>query len=232
MTRYYLTMKLLSDATFGRGDGLAGEVDAEVQHDAAGFPYLGGRTLKGLLGAECAEIVDALRGALAAAGAAEPWAAAGQRLFGASGAGLDGAAGLRVGPAELPADLRAAVAAQVAADAARIPPGNFTPVQVLESLTAVRRQTAMDAETGAPKKNTLRAMRVIVRGEEFTAPLDLEGDPGPYDLPLLAASVKALRRAGTGRNRGRGKVQCVLKDADGKDVTDRHFAEFKKAVGA
>ena len=60
MTEYRLKLDLLSDATFGRGDGLAGVVDAEVQHDNAGLPYLAGRTLKGLLGAECADIVYAI----------------------------------------------------------------------------------------------------------------------------------------------------------------------------
>lgn len=34
MTTLELHLKLLSDATFGRGDGVAGLVDAEVEHDS------------------------------------------------------------------------------------------------------------------------------------------------------------------------------------------------------
>ena len=37
MTRYILKIKLESEAAFGRGDGVAGLVDAEVQHDDYGF---------------------------------------------------------------------------------------------------------------------------------------------------------------------------------------------------
>lgn len=46
---YSIKIKLLSDTTFGRGDGVAGLVDQEVEHDQYGFPFLRGRTLKGLL---------------------------------------------------------------------------------------------------------------------------------------------------------------------------------------
>jgi hypothetical protein len=60
MTRYILKIKLESEAAFGRGDGVAGLVDAEVQHDDYGFPFLHGRTIKGLLVQECADIRTSL----------------------------------------------------------------------------------------------------------------------------------------------------------------------------
>ncbi len=44
-----LTVDLLSDTTFGRGEGTAGVVDVEVEHDAWGLPFLGGKALRGLL---------------------------------------------------------------------------------------------------------------------------------------------------------------------------------------
>jgi CRISPR/Cas system CSM-associated protein Csm3 (group 7 of RAMP superfamily) len=224
MTHYLLKLTLLSDATFGRGDGLAGVVDAEVQHDADGFPYLGGRTLKGLLGAEGADIIFALGKALPSTEAAK-WSDAEKRLFGESGAALAGEANLRVGPAQLPADLRAVVARDIADE-------GITPADVLESLTAIRRQTAMDPESGAPMKNTLRSMRVILRGTPFVADLNFAQRPEEDDLALLAACVMALHRAGTGRNRGRGRLRAELLDADGAAVTEQHFGSFKKAVSA
>jgi CRISPR/Cas system CMR subunit Cmr4 (Cas7 group RAMP superfamily) len=61
MTLLKLKFILKSDATFGRGDGVAGLVDSEVQHDEYGLPFLGGRALKGLLEEECANIVFALQ---------------------------------------------------------------------------------------------------------------------------------------------------------------------------
>lgn len=221
MKSYRLVITLESDATFGRGDGVAGLVDAEVQHDDWGLPYLGGRTLKGLLGAECADILFALK--LIDIESAGRWQEASDRLFGKSGSRLAGEASLLVGPARVPADLRRAVARDVHEK-------RQTRASVLESLTAIRSQTAMDPETGAPKKETLRTSRVILRGTPFEARLECEGDPGDDELALLAACVKALRRAGMGRNRGRGRLRAELFDSAGKPVTDELFAKFREAV--
>ncbi|MBK9094000.1 MAG: hypothetical protein IPM84_14760 [Anaerolineae bacterium] len=220
MKSYQLRLTLLSDATFGRGDGVAGLVDAEVQHDEVGLPYLGGRTLKGLLGAECADLVFALE--KARPDQKDRWRTVGDRLFGRSGANLKGEAILRVGPARLPDDLRLALMEDVQK-------GRLTPNDVLEMATALRRQTAMD-EWGVPQENTLRTMRVVLRNTAFWAALDFLDEPKPEDLALLAACVKALRRAGTGRNRGRGRLRAELLDAEGQPVTDLLFREFRKAV--
>jgi hypothetical protein len=220
MQSYRLRLTLLSDATFGRGDGVAGLVDAEVQHDEAGLPFLGGRTLKGLLGAECADLVHALR--LARPDQAVRWQAAADRLFGRSGAALGGEAILRVGAARLPDDLRLALLADVRN-------GRLTPVDILETVTALRRQTAMD-EWGVPQENTLRTMRVVLRNTVFLAPLDFTVVPREDDLALLAACVRAFRRAGTGRNRGRGRLNAELIDAAGTPATDQFFKNFRKAV--
>ena len=60
MIKYQLKIKLLSDSTFGRGDGVAGLIDQEVEHDSSGFPYLRGRTVKGLLREECDNLIVTL----------------------------------------------------------------------------------------------------------------------------------------------------------------------------
>ncbi len=221
-TSYRLQLRLLSDTTFGRGDGVAGLVDAEVQHDTLGMPFLGGRSLKGLLGAECADIVYAL----------EPddstemgrWRVTEYRLFGDIGSALQGAANLRIGPAELPADLRAAIAEDI--DKERV-----TSQEVLESLTALRRQTSMDALSGAPKQETLRTMRVIIRETILEAVISFMEPPTSDELFLLGACVKALRRGGTGRNRGRGRLIAKLFNSDAIDVTNELFSGFQVAVG-
>lgn len=220
MKEYVLKLTLLSDATFGRGDGVAGLVDVEVQHDEVGLPYLGGRALKGLLGAECDDLVYALGRAVPAQG--KRWQQAALRLFGQSGARLAGAALMRVGPARLPLDLQAALARDIEKE-------TLTRAEVLDMLTTLRRQTAMD-ETGAPRKETLRTLRVILRDTTFTSRLIFTEDPTADDLALLAATVKALRRVGTGRNRGRGRVRAELLASTGEAVTDVHFADFRKAV--
>jgi CRISPR/Cas system CSM-associated protein Csm3 (group 7 of RAMP superfamily) len=220
MKTYHLKLTLLSDTTFGRGDGVAGLVDVEVQHDAVGLPYLGGRALKGVLGAECDDLIYALYKAVP--DQKKRWRQAALRLFGQSGVRLDGAALMRVGPARLPRDLQAALARD-------IEKGTLRRTEVLNMLTTLRRQTAMD-ETGAPRKETLRTLRVILRDTTFTSELTFSQDPAPDDMALLAATVKALRRVGTGRNRGRGRVKAALFTAQGENITATHFAAFRKAV--
>jgi CRISPR/Cas system CSM-associated protein Csm3 (group 7 of RAMP superfamily) len=222
MTTYQLKLTLLSDTTFGRGDGVAGLVDVEVQHDAVGLPYLGGRALKGVLGAECEDFIYALDKAIP--DQVTPWQHAALRLFGQSGARLTGAAIMRVGPARLPDDLQAALARDIEQK-------TLTRTEVLDMLTALRRQTALD-ESGAPRKETLRTLRVILRDTTFTSQLTFRTDPTSDDLALLATTVKALRRVGTGRNRGRGRVQAALLTAPGEDITGTHVAAFREAVQA
>jgi len=215
-----LRLTLLSDATFGRGDGVAGLVDAEVEHDEYGMPYLRGRTLKGLLAEEAANILFALS-QFADKDQINRWKQAARFLFGYPGSDLEANANLHVSDAHLPEDLRQAAIADISTK-------RYTPAEVLNSLTTVRRQTAMD-ESGVPEGETLRAMRVILRETDFEADLHFLRPQDGDSLAFLAACVKALRRVGTGRNRGRGRVRAALLDED-QDVTDDLFARFRKEV--
>ncbi len=108
--------------------------------------------------------------------------------------------------------------------------GRLTRSEVLETLTDIRRQTSVDPVTGAPRKETLRSMRLILRGMVLTSRLTFLSEPTNDDLALLAATIKALRRAGTERNRGHGRLQAKLMDSTGQPVTDEFFAKFGKAV--
>ena len=246
----WLKFTLKSDATLGRGDGVAGVVDAEVQHDRYGLPYLGGKTLKGLLGAECAEIMYALEQIGVSDTDLDEWRNAAQFLFGRPGSRLEDRSKMRIGNAQLPEDLRDALIAE------------FRPIQDksekqrqrererewgqqrianLEALTATRAQTAMDPKSGAPLRRTLRTMRVVLRETSFVARLDFRDNPDDRVLWLLAACVKAFHRAGTGRHRGRGRLTAELYDAPLYDretaqpmtpdpVTATWFQAFEKEV--
>jgi len=222
--RLQIHMKLKTDATFGRGDGVAGLVDEEVEHDAAtGLPFLRGRTLKGLLAEECANILFALsRQNSPAHGQCER---AAKFLFGQAGSTLEDDAHMHVSPALLPEALRKAVEADVKANPLRLKPAD-----VLESLTAIRRQTAVDEKTGAPEEDSLRSMRVVLRDTPFIARLDFDRDPDEIAKALLAVCVLSLRRAGTGRNRGRGRLTARLCDERGNDITDGCFKHFQQLV--
>lgn len=215
-----LCCELKSAATFGRGDGVAGFVDLEVEHDANGLPYVGGRALKGLLAEECANILYSLD----VIGIAGEWRDAAYALFGRPGSTTLATGLLRVGEARVPAALQAAV------EQALVAPGSrWTPERVLDSLTGVRRQTSMTRQ-GAPEEGSLRAMRVILPGLILESELLYKGSEDRH-LALLAACVAAWRRGGAARNRGRGRLVAWLEE-DGRDVTREWFARFSQEVGA
>jgi hypothetical protein len=212
-TSYTLELELLSDTTPGRGEGVAGLVDAEVQHDELGLPVISGRALKGLLVNECAIILRALGQTHGG-----EWHDAARALFGERGETDDAAAGLSIGPATLAPDL----IAQLRGESETKRPA---PEKILSSLTAIRRQTRIN-EHGAPKDQTLRATRVILRGLTFYAPLLFEQEPIDQQRELLAACVLAVRRLGTGRNRGKGRVKARLTD---RDLEPTRFAATEQA---
>ena len=220
MPTYELQFELVSAATFGRGDGVAGLVDREVEHDAYGLPFLRGRTLKGLLAEECANILFAL----SKQGKDEQWRQVAYALFGNPGSLLNDLGQMRVGDGRLPEKLRESV--KIALSDKDKP---FSKDEVLESLTAIRRQTSMN-EHGAPEPHSLRSMRVILPGAIFEAKLEFAQTPEENSLALLTACVLAWRRAGTGRNRGRGKLFASIYGPDGNDITKTYFCIFAQEV--
>lgn len=220
MHEYHLTFTLLSDATFGRGEGIAGLIDREVEHDRYGLPYLRGRTLKGLVTEETDNVLFALE---QAGVDTKHWGTIRWSLFGRPGSKAGDRGRLRFGPAELPKAVRDAVRAMPDAgtDANRL--------LVLESLTTVRRQTAIENggdRDGVPAEGSLRAMRAVLRETLFEARLLSDDKLSPDELGLLAASVLAFRRAGTGRNRGRGKLVADLTDASGNSLLKTNYQRF------
>jgi len=220
MTTLTLRFTLASDTLFGRGDGVVGLVDQEVQHDLYGCPYLGGKSLKGMLVNECADILDALPESKR-----ERWQQVAMQLFGEPGGMVEGTAKMQVGDAYLPNEVREAVIQAI----------NSKKMQrsdVLSSLTAFRHQTAMDPKLGTPVESSLRTMRVIVRSTPFVASLWLQADADSADSRrLLEACVKAFRRAGTSRNRGYGRLTDVaLIDEQGIILSESAFSEFCQEV--
>lgn len=201
---------------------MAGLVDSEVQHDECGFPYIGGRTLKGLLVEECANLLFALN----SMGKAASWVPVANAVFGTPGSGLDDLARLRIGPAQLPESLRTVVQQEYHGQSVDV-----IRDEILPALTSIRRKTAVDAVTGAPQKETLRTQRVVLRDTVFSAPLafepdvNLDRDNDRRMLGLLAACVLALRRGGTDRNRGCGELSAQIM-RDDQNVTNQYYDEY------
>jgi hypothetical protein len=77
-------------------------------------------------------------------------------------------------------------------------------------------------------------MRVIVRGTSFRSELFFDDAPANDELVknathLLAGCAAALRRAGTGRNRGRGLIKTQLLNSEEHPV---EIGDFFKEVSA
>lgn len=223
--KLFLHLKLKSDATFGRGDGIPGAVDEEVEHDhLTGLPFLRGKTLKGLLTEECANLLYALQ-ASKLDSVKNNLEQAANYLFGHGGSGLFSQGHLRISAARLPESLRSAIEYEIHNN-------GLNANQVLESLTAIRRQTAIEAQTGSAEIGSLRAIRVILRETEFVSELSLP-DAAPNEaIPLLAACTQMLHRAGTSRNRGRGRLCAWLANEDDKNISQDHLEAFYKLVEA
>ncbi|MDA0661164.1 MAG: RAMP superfamily protein [Planctomycetota bacterium] len=193
-----LHIELLSDATFGRGEGTAGEVDTEVEHDEFGIPFVGGKAVRGLL--------------------RDTWLSmrphfpelrkAGDRVFGPTKRFLDVGV-LRVGDALLQREARDwLIAAATRADERDC----VSPAMILAACTDIRYQTAEDRLTGAPAPVTLHSSRVVLRTSAFEAPLTWRTGDGPEedDLRVLAMAALATRHGGLMRNRGRGQLRISL----------------------
>lgn len=189
-----LVVELLSDTTFARGEGTAGVVDVEVDHDDLGLPLLRGKRLHGLL-----------RDAWLSMRVHFPdLATAARRVLGEE-ADLDEQSILRIGDGALPEDVRTWVRYAVGRE--HYP---LRAEQVLETLTDIRRQTAVSRVTGAPEETTLRSSRVVLRGVRFTASLHWLAEPGRDEIRCLALCALALRHGGWQRNRGRGFLRVTI----------------------
>ncbi|MGB9605766.1 MAG: RAMP superfamily protein [Bryobacteraceae bacterium] len=209
-TPSFLRVELLSDASFSCGEPSPGVVDIEIEHDEMGLPFIGGRTLRGLLRDSWLSMHSCFPGLEDAAA----------RVLGRCRA-LDESCRLRIGNALPPGPLRQAVRAALERQIHPLSPG-----AILRALTAIRYQTAEDRETGAPAETTLRSSRVALRGLYFDALLEwLDGySPTREDLRVLALCALATRHGGLMRNRGRGHIRVTL---DGNLGMTRKLAEAR-----
>ncbi len=80
---------------------------------------------------------------------------------------------------------------------------------IINQFTEIRQQTSIDEETGTAKKHSLRTIRVAKKGITFTGAVDFE-NPSEELIDLFCLACLNLKRIGTKRNRGFGKIKCSL----------------------
>lgn len=191
-----LHIELLSDATFSRGEGTAGQVDIEIEHDELGIPFVSGKTVRGLLRDSWLSMRNRF----------EDLREAGERVFGPARR-FDDKCCLRIGDAHPEPAVRDWL--EAAATRTNDP---LSPAIMLNACTDIRRQTAQERTTGAPAEATLRSSRVLLRGFVLVSPLTWidARSVTSLDLAALALAVLATRHGGLLRNRGRGHMALTL----------------------
>jgi hypothetical protein len=185
-----LTVTLLSDACFSKPTSRGASVDVDIASDATGLPIINGKTLRGLL----KDIWLSSRDYLDPEGL-------GAALFGLSGANNEFAV-LRIGDAGIPQEDRLYVEHAIYRKSDTLPKES-----VLEAFSATRMLTSEDQTTGAPARESLRAVRVVPSGAVFHAPITTARDLTPRELDLLNTLLSLIRHAGSSRNRGMGYVK-------------------------
>ncbi|WP_374690955.1 RAMP superfamily CRISPR-associated protein [Accumulibacter sp.] len=191
-----------SDWHIGEGAGGAGYIDRIVRrHPQDGLPFVPGKTLTGILRDGCERIACGLDD-----GQTGAWQAFVTTLFGEQSKGTDNPATttparLRVGPARLAPELRAALAenGELAAALVFIKPG-----------------IAIDPDTGVARSDMLRFEEVVLAGCELTAAAEIsviDGACRQAALALLAAGARAADRLGGKRRRGNGRCEIAITGA-------------------
>ena len=194
MSRLKITLR--SDLCSASGDGFSSLIDTDVSYDKFGFPFIGGRRLKGCL-KEAAENINS------------PFIS---EIFGTSGSSQPGALSISDARLENIEKLREEAVSD-----------NFLTTDKIVSLfTYTRASTAIENDTAL--ENSLRFTRVIrhfspfSEGEELSFFADVNIDQRYKDE--FNCICKALRNIGYKRNRGFGAVSCefLCDDNDRCDV--------------
>ena len=216
-----LEIELLSPLCSGSGLNRPGVVDREVAFDAAGLPVIPGRRLKGLLRDGYQQIWESGLPEMKALPLPE-------ELFGRAGQRESGR--LRVTNARLE-DAEAIGEWLRAVEASEKLRNIVRPGEVLRTFTDIRRQTSMDAKTGAAREDTLRFTRTLRSGLKFRASLSGLDGLSEEAIALAAAAVQSM---GLSRSRGVGEVSCrVWKQVDGHpaDLTAKTITQLESTNG-
>lgn len=206
-----LKLELESPLLIGSGQGWGSEIDSDIVFDNYGLPYIPARRIKGVLRESAQEVVEMMEKALL-------FCSLDTELNGLFGDGSQESKlninNLYPEGMENYQSLRKWIAwAREQDKIGEI----FQPQQILNAITSLRQAT--EIEDGIAKKNSLRTLRVL-----NPAPLGyFEGQiqisaGSSRELKLFSYACANLRRIGTMRNRGLGKVRCMAIDENGQSL--------------
>lgn len=174
----------------GERDRSSGADAAQVR-DRDGYPYIPGRSVKGLL-REGGEMLVTCLGDRARLDLL--------RLFGSEA----DAGCIAVGDALLPRDTCDMLVEVAPVDSAH----------PSDQLTTVLARTAIDPQTGSAKDHSLRFLEATIPGLALFSRLSV---PEKADLDFLAAAAGLVKHLGSGRHRGLGRCALSVLEA-GKPI--------------
>ena len=190
MSKLEITLK--SDLCAACGDGFSSVIDTDVSYDKYGFPFIGGRRIKGCL-REAAGLIGS------------PYI---NEIFGVSGSNESGS--LKISDAVMP-DYD-----ELKKEACN---SSLSVKEIIAAFAYTKASTAVKGDTA--KENSLRFTRVVkhfspVDGEEmkFIADVDIAME---Y-VEEFSDICKALRNIGYKRNRGFGAIECSFTYENNSDA--------------
>ena len=198
MAEFDVTIEILSPIHLSSGQADV-TVDAEIIHDALGFPYFPAKRFKGLLYESALEVLEMFELSGLDTGNLSPL----EKIFhrhSTSEVQLI-VPNFYIKPAAEYQDFCAEWKYLQATY-----PEIFTAAEVLNALTSIRYQTKLD--NGIAAEGSLHNMRVLDDGIKFFGRITLLNADEKV-LNLLALAIKNLTCAGMKRNRGFGRLKCT-----------------------
>lgn len=194
-------IKITTKSPLQLGYGRAGIViDSDVVHDKYGMPYFPAKRFKGLLYESALEIAEIFDEKIFTKKDID-------KLF---GQGEDGISRIYINNFYLKNYEKMYSDWQYLNNEYK---GFFTVQSILDLYTDIRYQTTIDKKTGTTVDGSLHNMRIIDAGTEFYGEIILIEDC-ELNQKILALALKNLRFAGAKRNRGCGRIECLLTNED------------------
>ncbi|MEX5285598.1 RAMP superfamily CRISPR-associated protein [Selenomonas sputigena] len=213
-------LEIRAESPLHLGSGRADvNVDAEIVHDRAGLPYFPGKRLKGLIYESALEVLEMSE-------------ASGLQLFTEEELRELFQHGMETATQIILPNLyieQGSAYRKMEKDWLYLEdryPDLVSAEDVLSLYTSLRYQTKIDSETGTAAETSLRNIRVADEGLVFRGTVRLK-EGTKKKLTILALALRNLSHAGMKRNRGFGRISCMMLQ-EGKNIRDVLIAEAWK----
>lgn len=193
---YQVKITLLTETLLGSGNAIPGYVDADVQTDEYGLPFLKAKTLKGLL-REHAQLIACnldVEETLV------------ESLF-----GTEMTAGkIRFSDGTFSQTVQKAFHSLMSEE-------QYTKEDMIQALTSEYSFTRL--EHGVAVDHSLRTIRMLNQNMDFYAELEVKEELSQQEESLLGCAVGMLKHVGTLKSKGKGYVTCQLLNESHQDIT-------------